>query len=191
MCGVVAVAAFSRGFVERIVLIRHSRRRGFPNCESTSTRMPKAPLTPADDPAWSQYADTIVEIAREEAPLRVDLRRALGEHERHALATLGPVSSFGIVTAANPAGAPVAATSNSARHDALERHLRECGFVHRGATGRSPDGRHTEHGFGIWLERDDVVAIARRFEQSAIFWFDGGAFWLVGALVDAPPRKLP
>jgi len=75
--------------------------------------------------------------------------------------------------------------------DLLNRYLGEQGFTHRAVTGSSPDGAHRERGFAVWLERDDVVAIARRFEQSAIFWFDGGAFWLVGALVDAKARPLP
>jgi len=153
--------------------------------------MPKPPLTPADDPAWSNYAETIIEIEREGPPLRVDLREPIGETARRALATLGPVASFGIVTAANPAGAPVAPASNDQRHGALERYLGEQGFTHRAVTGSSPDGAHRERGFAVWLERDDVVAIARRFEQSAIFWFDGGAFWLVGALVAAKARPLP
>jgi hypothetical protein len=156
-----------------------------------ATWMPKPPLTPTDDPAWSNYAETILEIEHDGAPLVIDLRQPLEQDFRRALATLGPASSFGIVTAANPAGAPVAPTSNEARHDALRRHLVEHGYVHRATTGSSPDGKHRERGFAVWLERDDVVAIAKRFEQSAIFWFDGGAFWLVGALVGAPARRLP
>ncbi len=154
--------------------------------------MPKPPLTPEDDSAWSQYSQTILEIANGDGdPLRIDLRRALTESDRRTLATLGPASHFGIVTAANPAGANVAQASNEQRHAALERWLAEHGHAHRPITGTSADGEHRERGFAIWLEREDVLAIARRFDQSAIFWFDGGAFWLVGALVAAQPRKLP
>lgn len=36
-----------------------------------------------------------------------------------------------------------------------------------------------------------LLAPARRFDQSAIFWFDGGRFWLLGALVDAKARRIP
>ena len=153
--------------------------------------MPKPPLTPSDDSAWSHYAETVLEIARDDRPLRIDLRTPLDEPDRRALAMLGPSASFGIVTAANPAGAPVDPAANERRHSALQGWITEHGYAHRAATGSSPDGQHTEHGFAVWLERDDVVSIARRFDQSAIFWFDGGAFWLVGALVDAPARKLP
>lgn len=153
--------------------------------------MPKPPLTPSDDSAWSHYADTILEIARDGGTLSVDLRKPLGEDTRRSLAMLGPSSSFGIVTAANPAGAPVDAAANARRHAALEQWIVEHGYVRRAATGSSPDGDHVEHGFAVWLERDDVVALARRFDQSAIFWFDGGSFWLVGALVDAKARRIP
>ncbi len=152
--------------------------------------MPK-PLTPADDPAWSQYAETILEIESDGSALRIDLRQSLSEPERHTLAVLGPASSFGIVTAANPAGAPANPAANERRHDALKAWLVEHGYVYRAASGSSPDGEHRERGFAVWLEQGDVVAIAMRFEQSAIFWFDGGAFWLVGALVGAKARKLP
>ena len=153
--------------------------------------MPKPPLTPSDDSAWSHYAETIIELDHEGSPLRIDLRRPLSESDRRTLATLGPSTSFGIVTAANPAGAPVNPSANERRHAALEYWLGEHGYTHRPVAGASPDGKHVEHGFAVWLERDDVVAIARRFEQSAIFWFDGGAFWLVGALVDARARQIP
>jgi len=80
--------------------------------------------------------------------------------------------------------------ANERRHDALRAWIIERGYVHRAATGSSPDGERTEHGSAVSLERDDVVAIARRFDQSAIFWFDGGSFWLVGALVDARARPI-
>jgi hypothetical protein len=153
--------------------------------------MPKPPLTPSDDSAWSHYAETILEIDREGGALRVDLRKPISEDTRRSLATLGPSSRFGIVTAANPAGAPVDPAANERRHAALKQWIVEHGYVQRAAIGASPDGTHTEHGFAVWLERDDVVALARRFDQSAIFWFDGGAFWLVGALVDAKARQLP
>lgn len=153
--------------------------------------MSKPPLTPSDDSAWSRYAETILEIDREGGALRIDLRRPLGEDMRRSLATLGPSSSFGIVTAANPAGAPVDPSANERRHGALKQWIVEHGYVHRATSGSSPDGRHVEHGFAVWLEQDDVVALARRFDQSAIFWFDGGVFWLVGALVNAKARKLP
>jgi hypothetical protein len=153
--------------------------------------MSRAPLTPADDVAWEHYARTILEMDHEGRPLRIDLRAPLAEHDRRTLATLGPSTRFGVVAAANPAGSSVDPAANVRRHAALQRWLVEQGFPHRPVTGSSPDGSHREHGFAVWLERDDVIAIARRFEQSAIFWFDGGAFWLVGALVDARARQLP
>ncbi len=153
--------------------------------------MPKPPLTPSDDSAWSHYAETILEIACDGGALRIDLRKPLSERDRRALALLGPSSSFGIVTAANPAGAPVDPAANERRRVALQAWILEHGYVHRASTGSSPDGRHAEHGFAVWLERDDVAALARRFDQSAIFWFDGGSFWLVGALVDAKARQIP
>jgi len=54
----------------------------------------------------------------------------------------------------------------------------------QGRSQMTPVGRDEE------LAASERLARAR-FEQSAIFWFDGGAFWLVGALVDAKARQLP
>ena len=36
-----------------------------------------------------------------------------------------------------------------------------------------------------------AIALAREFEQVAIFWFDGKRFWIIGALMEADPLMLP
>jgi hypothetical protein len=36
-----------------------------------------------------------------------------------------------------------------------------------------------------------AIEIAKRWEQIAIFWFDGHSFWIYGAISDAEPIKLP
>ena len=53
---------------------------------------------------------------------------------------------------------------------------------------------------GEWVRFEDgrpVVdpqtahTIARHYGQSAFFWFDGHAFWIIGAAVTAEPVRLP
>jgi hypothetical protein len=57
--------------------------------------------------------------------------------------------------------------------------------------GVSPDGAHRERSVAVRLPKADVVALGRRYQQSAVFWFDGGAFWLLGAEAAAEPQRLP
>ena len=57
--------------------------------------------------------------------------------------------------------------------------------------GVSPDGRHRERSVAVRLPRDRVVALGRHYRQSAVFWYDGRDVWLLGAVVDAAPERLP
>jgi hypothetical protein len=36
-----------------------------------------------------------------------------------------------------------------------------------------------------------VAALGRAYQQSAVFWYDGCDFWLLGVEVDAAPERLP
>jgi len=38
---------------------------------------------------------------------------------------------------------------------------------------------------------DRVIDMAKRWEQLAIFWFDGSGFWIYGAIEPIRPIKLP
>jgi hypothetical protein len=41
------------------------------------------------------------------------------------------------------------------------------------------------------MRQEDAIALAKELEQIAIFWFDGGRFWILGALVEADAMMLP
>ena len=56
--------------------------------------------------------------------------------------------------------------------------------------GLSPDRQHREIGVGLPWSREDVVDLGRRWDQSAIYWFDGTHMWVIGALTAAPPWRL-
>ena len=43
----------------------------------------------------------------------------------------------------------------------------------------------------IHASRDEIRRLANEFEQSAFFWFDGSAFWLVDATDDSYEIRLP
>lgn len=154
----------------------------------------------ADD-KWAQYPCTILEFAPPDRR-RIDLRRPLGAAERATLAALGLDRPFAVLTAENPMGenaedepseAQEAMTEqrNATRRAELEAELRRSGVVFQPCDGVAPDGDYREHGVAVVIPREQAVMLARRFGQLAIFWFDGRAFSLVGAVTRKPSEKLP
>jgi len=55
----------------------------------------------------------------------------------------------------------------------------------------SPDGSHCERSIAITLDEPSAISIAYRYEQLAIFWFDGDAFWIVPVHSDNERLRLP
>ena len=153
-------------------------------------------MRPEDDPSWHRYPETILEFYRRpddpEPIVCVDLRRPVPEEVRARLAEVGFDGAFGVVTAAAPVGEPQADSFDRAREADLEQEVRTGAhaFAMR-VDGVSPDGEHRERSVAVKLPRAEVVELARDFGQSAIFWYDGADFWLVGALVDVEARRLP
>ena len=161
--------------------------------------MPEADKV-ADD-KWAQYPCTILEFAPPDR-LRIDLRRPLGTAERTTLAALGLARPFAVLTGENPMGEnaedePTAIQEemterrNATRREELEAELRRSGVEYQPCDGVAPDGDYREHGVAVVLPREQAVMLARRFGQLAIFWFDGRAFSLVGAVARKPSEKLP
>ena len=153
------------------------------------------------DENWSQYPCTVLELIAPGAP-RIDLRRPLGDRERAILREHGLDLPFAIFTAENPwgenaedeptpAAEDAAERRNSARRERLEEELRGADVRFVRCDGVAPDGDYREHGVAALLDKAAALATARRYRQLAIFWYDGRDFWLVGALADRPPMRLP
>lgn len=154
-----------------------------------------APHRPEEDPAWAQYPETRLEFFREpddeRAALAIDLREPVAADAVRALAELGLDGPFAVVTAAAPGGDAQHAAYDRARQAELEETARVRTSVARRVDGVSPDGAHRERSVAVRVARAEAVALGRRYGQSAIFWFDGRAFWLLGAVVAASPVRLP
>ena len=157
------------------------------------------PGTP--DEKYDQYPNTILELC-EPADGRIDLRRPLGDAERKMLADAGLDVPFGVFTAENPCGDNVEdqdtprdeaerAMRNDHRTSILEEHLRQSGRRYVRVDGVSPDGAYREQCVALIASRSEAVALAKQYEQLALFWFDGERFWLVPAEVAERPRPLP
>ena len=146
-------------------------------------------MRPADDPGWSSYAETIL-VVYGRSPIEVPLSSPIDGRARAAFLAAGLPGCFGLVTSDNPFGRPSTETHNAARRlkfaDALAALISNPVRV----DGLSPDRQHREIGVALPWPMAQVIEVARRWEQSAIYWFDGQSMWVIGALTVAPPWKL-
>ena len=147
------------------------------------------------------YRATILEF-QGPPPFRVDLRRPVSASQRAALARVGLVEPFAVLTAENPCGehaddAPTAAVAdaqearNQRRTARLLDHLERVGAPAVRVDGVAPGGDHRERCVATPADRAAGVTLAKRFEQIALFWFDGRRFWLLPAEADGEPSALP
>lgn len=149
------------------------------------------PLTPDQlDPDWHKYPDTVLHF-RTKPVVRVDLRQPVGKDELAAMKRVGLTGPFAVLTAHDPQGRDEADGVNRRRAAKLDERLASSGarFIHVDAC--SPDGSHCEASRAAVIEREAAIAVAREFEQVAIFWFDGETFWIVGAMAGVDPVMLP
>lgn len=159
------------------------------------------PRARISDEKWHAYPHTVLEFQVPGTP-RIDLRKPIDDDHRALLRHVGLAGEFAVLTSENPCGenaedeptfADEAAKQrdNASRRSRLERELAAAGARFIRVDGVAPDGEYREHGVAVEIPRQDAVALARRFRQLAIFWFDGRDFWLVGAVEDRPPERLP
>lgn len=143
-------------------------------------------MRPEDDPSWASYARTILEFQVEGTP-RVDLAQVLSPSARARFLSVGLPGCFGLLTPENPRGRRVDQAINDTRWAGFRTELAD-DLVQ--VDGLDPDSTHRERGVALPWSCERVVHLARRWDQSAIYWFDGHEMWVVGALATAPPWRL-
>ncbi len=146
-------------------------------------------MRPTDDPGWAAYADTIL-LVHGPSPAEVDLARPLGAKEHAVFHAAGLPGCFGLVTAENPRGRDVAPDENAERRARFGAELAALGAQPVRVDGQSRDRRRAEIGVALSWPLAAVRDLARRWEQSAIYWFDGDAMWVIGALTASAPWRL-
>ena len=150
---------------------------------------------------YAAYTQTVLELPGV-ADGRIDLRRPIGDAERALLRAVGLDRPFAVMTGENPRGendddAPTdeEEQAREARNaDDLARLVAALGAAHTPFVridGTAPDGSYRERCVAVLLPRDEALALASRFEQLALFWYDGDGFWLLPAEAGAPPLELP
>lgn len=55
----------------------------------------------------------------------------------------------------------------------------------------SPDRSHCEQSVAVALGLQPLIDLACRYDQLAIFWFDGAAFWIIPARSANARTRLP
>lgn len=142
------------------------------------------------DERWGRYPETILMFSGD-AEVAIDLREEIPPPARRALTAMGLGAPFGILTAFNPRGIDLSSSENASRMDALEKELASAGETFVRLDACSPDRSHCECSVALIGPRARCIDVARRWDQIAIFWWDGLSFWLYGAIVEAEPLKLP
>jgi len=142
------------------------------------------------DERWSSYPETVLHFEGEQ-PITVDLRVEVSSAVRNGLRALGLDAEFAVLTAFNPRGVDINDEENKRRMSELEAELASVGVSFVRLDACSPDKSHCECSFALGVSRERAIDIARRWEQVAIFWFDGSSFWIYGAIDEIEPLKLP
>jgi Protein of unknown function (DUF3293) len=142
------------------------------------------------DPDWPLYPETVLTFSTR-PPVEIDLRAIPSERELANLAAAGYERPFAVMTAFDPRGDNLPASENEKRKRELDQRLRRSGYTFAHVDACSPDGSHCECSVAVLMPQDEAIALAREFEQVAIFWFDGKRFWIVGAMVETDPLMLP
>ncbi len=146
-------------------------------------------MRPEDDPGWASYGETILVFSRP-VPLEIDLALPVSPSARSELAARGLGGPFGLVTPCNPRGRRSSSDENEARLVRFFAELDLKGAGYQRVDGLSRDRRRVEPGVALVWSQDAVVVLAKQWQQSAIYWWDGTRFWVVGALTDARPWPL-
>ena len=174
----VVLSGGERGLVE-VKSLSRAHRRAAPLSATPSTRGVSQLTTLADLARTGQrvaavYLDSVIEF--ESASGTATIRaRADGAGPGRLPADLpGTTGRLHVITACNPYSAPLPAPINAERNRRLAEELASRGLRTLPAHGRSPDGAWREPGFAV-LDADtaEVLALARRFEQHAVYELTG------------------
>jgi len=148
-----------------------------------------ATMLPREDPGWASYAQTVLRW-HTKPEVAIDLARPVTADARQALRRAGLAGSFALLTPCNPRGRPADPQVNAERLRRFLSDLDAKGACYLRVDGWSPDGRHVESGVALEWSREESIVLARQWDQSAIYWYDGERFWVLGALTQVPPWPL-
>ncbi len=120
------------------------------------------------------YLDSVIEFESASGTATIGARTDGAGPGRLPADLPGTTGRLHVITACNPYSAPLPAPINAERNRRLAEELASRGLRTLPAHGRSPDGAWREPGFAV-LDADtaEVLALARRFEQHAVYELTG------------------
>lgn len=142
------------------------------------------------DPDWPRYPETVLSFSTKPV-VKIDLRKIPSERALADLAAVGFGQPFAVLTAFDPRGQNLSPAENEARRRKLDARLTAEGYKFANVDACSPDRTHCECSVAVLIPQEKAIALARQLEQVALFWFDGGRFWIVGGIVESDPVMLP
>jgi hypothetical protein len=142
------------------------------------------------DPDWESYPETVLHFTAS-IQFALDLRKKVNAEDRKHLRAAGLPDAFAVITASDPLGEDLAPGINADRQRELEANLSSRGVQFVVVNACSPDATHCERSVAAAIAKGDALELARQYEQIAIFWFDGAAFWIVPVLARSKPLRLP
>jgi hypothetical protein len=145
----------------------------------------------SDSSDWGEFPNTILIFDVDDTSSEIDLRRPIESAQLEILARAGLQRQFGILTAQDPRGKTQPKSVNLELERGLRAELEAGSIPYVKVQACSPDHSHSEQSVAVVRPRDELVMLARKYEQLAIFWFGGGRFWILPAMSDNPPMALP
>ncbi|MEO6777921.1 MAG: DUF3293 domain-containing protein [Gemmatimonadaceae bacterium] len=144
------------------------------------------------DPAtdWGDFPRTVLHFLSE-SPFALDLQANIRDTELAALEEAGFEHTFCIVTAQDPMGIEQPPETNAMLVAKLEADVAQLKAHHVEVDACSPDSSHCEQSMAVDVDLEVAVSLASRYDQLAIFWFDGATFWIVPARSSKSRLRLP
>src|SRR3990170_6808635 len=173
---------------------RADSRRSIRRCRHARETAALSPLIDhramSRDERWGSYPETVLRFAGD-PELIVDLREEVSDATRSELIRMGLGLPFGILTAFNPRGLGLSPAMNAQRMKDLESEIESAGHAFVRVDACSPDLSHCESSVALKAPLQWSLDLAKKWEQLAIFWWDGDRFWLYGAELEIDPLNLP
>lgn len=129
---------------------------------------------------WGDFPCTHLHFV-DEPPLTIDVRGHVTHDVRAGLAAHALIGTFAVVTAQDPMGKTQSREANAQLAAKLQKQVASLGAPYTRVQACNPDRSHCEESVAIVLARHKAVDLACDYDQLAIFWFDGDAFWIVPA----------
>lgn len=145
-------------------------------------------MNPEDDPSWRSYKLAVIDVGNGMVPVaeRVAITgEAFQILEQHNL-----MPRFGVITACNPLGQAVDASTNEALSSQLRERLQQLRVRVVPCSAGAVNCSHREASFAVVMPLRSLTDLALEFRQSAIFWFEEDRFWLMPAAVQTQPVDL-